>query len=82
MTAVFGSVNTALTNATELRLFHNPAPAFPPPPIGPPAVNVRLGVDNITAAAVPEPATLLLLGTGLAGISAAVRKRRRANKEE
>lgn len=82
LTAGLGSVNAALMNATAIRLFHNPAPAFPPPPIGPPPVNVRLGVDNITAAAVPEPTTFLLLGTGLAGISAAVRKRRRANKEE
>jgi PEP-CTERM motif len=31
---------------------------------------------------IPEPATLLLLGSGLAGVAARVRKRRQAHKEE
>lgn len=34
--------------------------------------NIRYGNTNV----IPEPTTMLLLGTGLAGISAAVRKRR------
>lgn len=44
LTALSGSVPLALANAKQVRIFHNPAPAFPGP-----IIVASLGVDNIKA---------------------------------
>ncbi len=49
---------------------------------------VEFAIDNLTVTftpqqtPIPEPTTILLLGTGLAGVAAKVRKRRKASKSE
>jgi hypothetical protein len=59
LTAILGNQATALTNATELRILHNPSPTFPAPP----TVTLTLGVDNIQA--VPESSSARLIGVGM-----------------
>jgi hypothetical protein len=71
--AVQGDVSAALSNATELRIFHNPDPSFPGPTVGPPAVNLILGVDNIQA--LPEPSFAPLLVAAILALRRPVRRR-------
>jgi hypothetical protein len=69
LTALAGSVDTALSNASALRIYNSTGPTFP----GPGTVS-SLGVDNIRA--VPEPASMAGVMFGLAFLA----KRRRNKK--
>ena len=70
LTAILGNPNTALGNTTLLRIIDSPTATD--------AVTIAgtLGVDNITASAVPEPATMLFTATGLVALAAKYRRRR------
>jgi hypothetical protein len=71
LTGLFGTGIGALSNAGELRLFHNPDPMFVPGMN--PTVTATLGVDNITAA-VPEPGVITLLSGAFAALLTLRRK--------
>jgi hypothetical protein len=58
-------------------LFNNPLPLVPPSTNG----GMTTVQASITTSPVPEPASMLLLGTGVAGIAGALRKRRQAKSE-
>lgn len=67
LTAGVGTVDAALSGATELRIYHGTSASFPGGPIA-----AALGVDNIRA--VPEAGTAPLVAVGLA-LVARVRRR-------
>lgn len=70
LTMQFGSANAVLGNTTVMRIIDSPTPTDPITIAG------QLGVDNIEAAAVPEPATLVITSTGLLALAARYRRRR------
>jgi hypothetical protein len=67
LTSLLGSVDTALSSASVLRIFNSPTASFPPV-----ISTSSLGVDNVHA--VPEPASLAAMVGGLAFLA---RRRRR-----
>ncbi len=71
LVVLFGSVDAALSEAGELRLFHNPDAFFGGPPDSSPPIAATIGLDNVRA--VPEPATWLLVSLATAW---GVRRRR------
>ena len=74
VSAGLGTPLGALSAVDVVRIFHNPAPAFPGPGVGIPVVTATLGVDNIVAA-VPEPGTVSMVLAGSLLVFA-VRRRR------
>ena len=64
LTATLGSVNAALTNATEMRIFHGTTANFPGD-----LIVAQLGVDNIRAVPEPDAAIGIALAIGALGVT-------------
>lgn len=72
--AAAGSIEEALMNATEMRIYHSPDANFPNPVFPIPAIIATLGIDNITAA-VPDTGSNLQLAVLAVAIGVALRRR-------
>ena len=68
-----GSVLNALSEVHVLRIYNNPVSGFPATE----GIVATLDVDNIAATGIPEPASILLASTALAGLALASRMRLR-----
>jgi hypothetical protein len=75
LTATTGNASLALSRATMLRIYDSTGPTFPGP-----TSTAMLGVDNIRAVSVPEPATWTLVTAGIAAAGALTRRARRTSK--
>ena len=69
LTGGLGTVEAALKNATEVRIYHSPAPNAPNPVTPIPAIVASLGIDNIQARAPDVGSTALLLGVAVAAMA-------------
>jgi len=69
LTADVGTVTAALSGATEFRIMDVPDLAG-----GPIRIAASLGVDNITAAAIPEPSSAVFMALGIASLLSLRRK--------
>ena len=68
-------VAAALSNVSKIRIMHNPSATTSS--LAPP-IAAQIGIDNVTAAPVPEPSTALLTGAGLLVLAATRRAKRTA----